>query len=425
MCLFWFGVAYKLRLVSYGLKTVHKDASHSRLSISGASLCVFWNKTGMRKLKNITLLRNDSSLLSGLQCNAPESLVNFQSELGMEHWRPERRPPLFHGRIVLLSFLIPALFLYLFQVHAYLKCSLHKLFKYLFLLFLRDSKPTFKYNSFHLDVTLQTNAFIATNEIHVHVVFATHLQIQYRTADEDVFAMNVLCAGDEHFWRWRWKRFTLEVNTLMLEMNVLKMRDRTSATHIHTRTPTQLHVHVATSDFQTELMLRWLLVTATHLQKRVLSCHGDPKSSYSMCTTVSSVVLNWFQGLVDRKNCSQTAAYSQLAAMLANLLHPVTHVFSSLGVAWLYVSHSVSHWDVFPSSRCVPPYSSNAIYFSLGLYSSTSSTSRRDCTPTTIFRVMDLVSKGFRVYAELQNSRQIACTIHCNTCHHISGNFRK
>ena len=40
--LFWFGAAYKLRLVSYGLETVSKDTSRTRLSTSGASVYIFW-----------------------------------------------------------------------------------------------------------------------------------------------------------------------------------------------------------------------------------------------------------------------------------------------------------------------------------------------------------------------------------------------
>ena len=76
---------------------------------------------------------------------------------------------------------------------------------------------------------------------------------------------NIFCAGDEHYWQWRRTCFTLETNTLVLEMSALKMLVRTSTTH------TQL----ATSDFQTKLISRWSLVTATHL--RALSRCGDPK----------------------------------------------------------------------------------------------------------------------------------------------------
>ena len=43
---------------------------------------------GMRKLKNTTILRNDSGLLSGFQHNAliyiPSSRCDVQSELGMQ-----------------------------------------------------------------------------------------------------------------------------------------------------------------------------------------------------------------------------------------------------------------------------------------------------------------------------------------------------
>ena len=52
-------------------------------------------------------------------------------------------------------------------------------------------------------------------------------------------------------------RFALVTNTSVLETNKLKMHIQTSPTN------TQL----ATSDFQTELVLRWLLLSGTQFQK--------------------------------------------------------------------------------------------------------------------------------------------------------------
>ena len=94
--------------------------------------------------------------------------------------------------------------------------------------------------------------------------------------------MNTFCAADEHVSDWRRTGFALETNTL-------KRSVWTSATH------TQLQCTcVATSDFQTELMSRWSLVTSTHLQKQALSSCGDPKgTSTCRCTTTSSMALNW------------------------------------------------------------------------------------------------------------------------------------
>ena len=69
------------------------------------------------------------------------------------------------------------------------------------------------------------------------------------------------CARDEHFWCWRWAYFTLEMNTLVLETNVLKTRVQTSVTH----------TKLATSNFQTNLMLRWLLLIGTHFRKQAVS----------------------------------------------------------------------------------------------------------------------------------------------------------
>ena len=53
--------------------------------------------------------------------------------------------------------------------------------------------------------------------------------------------------------------FELETNTLVLEMSTLKLSIKTLATHTHAQ--------LAISDYQTELILRHLLLTGTHLQK--------------------------------------------------------------------------------------------------------------------------------------------------------------
>ena len=59
------------------------------------------NKTGMRKVKNTTLLRNDGILLVqcelGMQVHCVGGLV--QSEL----WMPERIPPSFCNGVIFLS----------------------------------------------------------------------------------------------------------------------------------------------------------------------------------------------------------------------------------------------------------------------------------------------------------------------------------
>ena len=65
-----------------------------------------------------------------------------------------------------LSFLIPALFLSFLQVHPFEMQCFQKRFSPSFGCFLEGSKPTFKYNSFHLSyITLQMNVFIASDEI--------------------------------------------------------------------------------------------------------------------------------------------------------------------------------------------------------------------------------------------------------------------
>ena len=56
------------------------------------------------------------------------------------------------------------------------------------------SKSTSKYNSFHFDTTLQTNVFIASNEI-VSGYSPPLLTDAFRIASDDAF-----CAGDKHGW---------------------------------------------------------------------------------------------------------------------------------------------------------------------------------------------------------------------------------
>ena len=56
--------------------------------------------------------------------------------------------------------------------------------------------------------------------------------------------------------------FVLVTNALVLEMNALKTCIQTSPEH------TQLAI--ATSDFQTELISRWLLLTGTHVRKQAV-----------------------------------------------------------------------------------------------------------------------------------------------------------
>ena len=65
------------------------------------------------------------------------------------------------------------------------------------------------------------------------------------------------------------------------------------------------------------------------------------------------------------------------------------------------------------TSRCVPHQYLSPHTPAMLCASHTSFNSRRDCTPTSFFRVMKRRSIGFRVKAKLQNRRR--STIHCNT----------
>ena len=149
-------------------------------------------------------------------------------------------------------------------------------------LFLGVSKLTFKFTLFHLNITLQMNMFIDRYSPSNTLSHCGRICLS--------LVMNTLCAGDEHFWRWRktllalkmntfgagveriwhWRImcFALEINTLVLEMNEFNTRVKSSATHTH---------QLATRDFQIEFMSWWLLITATHLRKRVLWHCREPK----------------------------------------------------------------------------------------------------------------------------------------------------
>ena len=91
--------------------------------------------------------------------------------------------------------------------------------------------------------------------------------------------------------------FCLEPNTLVLETDAFCAGDKHFSAgdeRVENECSNFSHTHtqLATSDYQTKLMSRWLLVTATHIWTQVLSCCGDPKGTYRCCacTTVSSIV---------------------------------------------------------------------------------------------------------------------------------------
>ena len=67
-----------------------------------------------------------------------------------------------------------------------------------------------------------------------------------------------------HLLHWRSTHFALKMNSLVLETNVLDTRVQTSATHSQQ----------ATSDFQTDLISRYMLLTGTctHVWKQAVSC---------------------------------------------------------------------------------------------------------------------------------------------------------
>ena len=126
--------------------------------------------------------------------------------------------------------------------------SLHLYFLFLF----EDFKTNFQTNliqnslfysplNTHMyDITLQTNVLIASDE---SVLF-----------------------WSQTLWCCRQTHFVLEINILVLETNELKISVRTSV----------IHTQLATSDYKTKLMSRWLLVTATVplSRKLTIECEG-------------------------------------------------------------------------------------------------------------------------------------------------------
>ena len=78
------------------------------------------------------------------------------------------------------------------------------------------------------------------------------------------------------------------------------------------------HTQLATSDFQTDLRLRWLLLTSTHLWKRAVSRSRThlwvyATSTWHIYAIAFSARLNGLQvHQVDRENDKQTSTYTWL-----------------------------------------------------------------------------------------------------------------
>ena len=102
--------------------------------------------------------------------------------------------------------------------------------------------------------------------------------VTFRIEDERVY-----CVADEHYWRGKETRFALYSDERFIAggANVFKTQVQTSAPSPHT--PTRL----ATSDFRTKLISRWLLLARTHLRKRAvaITLSYSPSSSYATPTS--------------------------------------------------------------------------------------------------------------------------------------------
>ena len=93
---------------------------------------------------------------------------------------------------------------------------------------------------------------------------------------------------------------------------------RTGDEHVENACSTLTHTQLATSDFHTDLRLRWLLLTSTHLRKREESRSRTHLRVYATSTSyiytiAFSARLNGLQvDQVDRENDKQTSTYTQL-----------------------------------------------------------------------------------------------------------------
>ena len=193
------------------------------------------------KLRNTTLLRNNVSLLSGLQRNALASLVCFVTyttkrtrDASALRWRPERRLTLFRSRVVFLSFSsLPCFCTFYSSIPTRNEVFFRHFFPLVSVLFGggggggRVSKPTFKIQLVSTPIRYHTadDVLIASNEI----ASATHLRTRHHTAEKRVhryrrtrFVLHgpetyTFGAGDERVSRWRqtsWKRtFELQLHT--------------------------------------------------------------------------------------------------------------------------------------------------------------------------------------------------------------------
>ena len=162
---------------------------------------------GMRKPQEPTPLRNDAVPLSGLQRNSLVSLVHFVTyttkqtrDASALRWRPERGTASFRSGVGFLRLSHPHLVSVLFPAPLILEMKFfQKLFPLVYVLFggfLNRFSPEH-------DITLQTNVFIASDEI----ASATHLNtISHYRRNVFIASDERVCAGTEtdgHFWRWR------------------------------------------------------------------------------------------------------------------------------------------------------------------------------------------------------------------------------
>ena len=93
---------------------------------------------------------------------------------------------------------------------------------------------------------------------------------------------------------------------------------RTGDEHVENARSNLTHTQLATSDFQTDLRQRWLVLTSTHLRKRAESRSRTHLRVYATSTSyiyaiAFSARLNGLQvNQVDRENDKRTSTYTQL-----------------------------------------------------------------------------------------------------------------
>ena len=97
----------------------------------------------------------------------------------------------------------------------------------------------FKYNSFQLNIILQTNVFIASDKISLY--YSPPNALSHSRWPCLALATNTFCAVDKRVWRWKW---TLQCWGQTEHVENVHWNFTHTDTHKHTHTHTHTHAHI-------------------------------------------------------------------------------------------------------------------------------------------------------------------------------------